>query len=266
MSFFTPRVGRHLLGIAAVLAAVLVGIPVSGITYGTIDTTHTNVGSILFYSLRAQAWFQFCSGTLISERVFLTAGHCTIGLERNSIPLSRLRVSFGVNLWAQGAKWLEVAAYRTHPDYNWGPQSDPHDVGVVILKKPLRGLAPAVLAPVGYLDGLAAAGEIQDTTFINVGYGSNESFDTDGYRKISFSSFLSLHEAWLYMSQNIHAGSAGTCFGDSGGPTFHETDSGEVIVAVTSWGDAQCVATNINYRVDMASSQGFLHGMIATYG
>ncbi|MGQ0796261.1 MAG: S1 family peptidase [Methanobacteriota archaeon] len=266
MSLSTRRAGWHLAGVAALAAAVLVVTPVAGITYGVIDTTHTNVGAILVFSLRFQEWFEFCSGTLVSERVFLTAGHCTDALERNGVALWRLRVSFSLNLWTKDAKWLDVAAYESHPDYNWGPTSDPHDLGVIVLEKPVRSLAPATLAPVGYLDRLEASGALPDATFINVGYGIDEAFESDGYRKISFSTFLSLHDAWLYMSQNIHAGSAGTCSGDSGGPTFHDGPLGEVIVSVTSWGDAQCVATNINYRVDTESGRGFVDASIATYG
>ena len=45
---------------------------------------------------------------------------------------------------------------------------------------------------------------------------------------------------------------SGSCFGDSGGPVFRVDDEGkEIIVAVTSSGDGQCVATGLNYRVDI---------------
>src|SRR3989454_1834851 len=46
-----------------------------------------------------------------------------------------------------------------------------------------------------------------------------------GDRQISTSSFRNLHDAWLYMSQNNHHGDGGTCFGDSGGPTFLDRKS-----------------------------------------
>ena len=42
----------------------------------------------------------------------------------------------------------------THPDYWWGPMSDPHDLAVVILAKPANGITPGRLAPLGYLDEL----------------------------------------------------------------------------------------------------------------
>src|SRR2546425_1058218 len=72
--------------------------------------------------------------------------------------------------------------------------------------------------------------------------------------------------ASLYMSQNIQHGDGGTCFGDSGGPTFFVDPSShaEYIVAVTSWGDSVCKSTNNNYRVDLASSRSFIDDMIAS--
>src|SRR5438093_11835167 len=68
------------------------------------------------------------------------------------------------------------------------------------------------------------------------------------------------------MSQNIHHGDGGTCFGDSGGPTFFVDPSSHVeyIVAVTSWGDTVCKSTNNNYRVDLERSRSFIDDMIAS--
>lgn len=33
----------------------------------------------------------------------------------------------------------------THPDYVWGPTSNPHDVGILVLEEPLEDIHPAVL-------------------------------------------------------------------------------------------------------------------------
>jgi len=68
-------------------------------------------------------------------------------------------------------------------------------------------------ASMGYLDSLAVSGDLKSATFINVGYGLNQDFVLTGDRQISTSSFRNLHDAWLYMSQNIHYGDGGTCFG-----------------------------------------------------
>lgn len=249
------------MAIVAVLAFSSGG---SAITYGTIDYGHPYVGAIIINSFTSGI-HEFCSGTLVSPRVFLTAGHCTDALRSRNFPLDRIWVSFAVKVFEDTKSWRTVDAYITDPDYNWGPTSDPHDIGVLILSKTVKDITPAPIAPVGYLDQLQAAGKLPDATFINVGYGTDENLQPTNTREISYSSFLSLHDAWLYMSQNIHAGSSGTCFGDSGGPTFYDAGTTEYIVATVSWGDAQCVATNINYRADLANGQAFVYSVIAAY-
>jgi secreted trypsin-like serine protease len=259
----TGKLVWHVAGIVAVVAALVAVGPAGAITFGSVDTEHTNVGAILVFSLRSQRWFEFCSGTLVSERIFLTAGHCTDALLDAGVGMGRIRVSFALDLFARGARWLEVEAVMNHPDYNWGPTSDPHDVGVIVLKHAVRNLAPATLAPVGTLDALEAAGALDGASFTVVGYGADETGSPTGVRMVAFSEFLSLHDAWLYMSQNPNTGDSGTCGGDSGGPTFFEVGGAEVLVAITSWGDAVCLATGINYRMDLASSQAFVADAIA---
>src|SRR5213594_2816791 len=244
MKFVRRRV-FEVFGVLAVIGLMALASPASAITWGDIDTTHPNVGAILIVHLDGSVG-EFCSGTLVSARVFLTAGHCTDALTAAAFPATWLRISFAPNVYAEGAVRLAVSGYHNHPDYNWGPTSNPHDLGVVILED-------------------AVAGDLKSATFINVGYGLNQDFVLTGDRQISTSSFRNLHDAWLYMSQNIHHGDGGTCFGDSGGPTFFVDPSSHVeyIVAVTSWGDSVCKSTNNNYRVDLESSRSFIDDMIA---
>lgn len=268
MHRYGRRMGLRVVGVIAWVGVLLAVAPAGAITYGTIDTGHPYVGAIIADLSHVRpdiGIIEWCSGTLIAPRVFLTAGHCTRALDAWQVPLDRIWVSFADNIWAKPSSWKPIETYVTHPDYWWGPTSDPHDVGVVILAKAVRGIGLGQLAPLGLLDALHEERALASTTFINVGYGSDENGVVDGWRKISYSSFMNLHDAWLYMSQNPHTGDAGTCYGDSGGPTFVNVGGTEVVVAVTSWGDAQCTATNLNYRVDTPSSQSFLGDMVAAY-
>src|SRR5207247_9930775 len=150
--------------------------------------------------------------------------------------------------------------------HHWGPTSNPHDLAVIILEDAVEWVSFGMPAPSGYLDDLATAGSIQGATFINVGYGDNQDFVVTGDRQISTSSFRNLHDAWLYMSQNIHHGDGGTCFGDSVGPTFFIDPSSHAddIVAVPGWGASGRQSTNDNYRVDLESSRSFIEDMIAS--
>lgn len=137
----------------------------------------------------------------------------------------------------------------------------------MILKKPVRSPAPGRLPSEGFLDDLRDADVLADATFVSVGYGTDENIQDTNVRMYSVSSFRNLHDAWPYMSQNPHLGNGGTCFGDSGGPTYYRDANGvETQVAVTSWGDTVCKPQNNNYRVDTASSLGFIGDVIRTYG
>ena len=246
------RVSRF-LGVFGVVLVVALAARSQAITWGTIDTTHPNVGAIL--TQHADGTFgEFCSGTLVSARVFLTAGHCTDALVSRAFPVSRLRVSFA-RLDDKTAVALKGCTHVAALTVEDASKLTDRTLAIVGTFRELRELS--LFKP-------AAAGAIQDAKFINVGYGDNQEFVVTGDRQISYSSFRNLHDAWLYMSQNIHHEDGGTCYGDSGGPTFFVDPSShaEYIVATTSWGDGPCKATNNNYRVDISSSLDFIQAMI----
>jgi len=256
-----------LLGLLVVLAVAVV--PVAAITWGQPDTEHTNVGAMVV-DWPDYGPYQVCSGTLIHPRVFLTAGHCTEGWEGTGVE------TFWVNFdpYALNEKTLlDVEQVITHPDYYWGPTSNPHDVGVLILEKPVKKrIKPANLPEEGFLDQLLAEGKLrqgkEEADFTVVGYGGSLSWPPpeityDDYRQFAESEYQALLEAWLRLSQNQATGDGGTCYGDSGGPAFWtEPDGTEVLVGITSWGDAPCVAAGFNYRVDIPETLSFIDDVI----
>jgi hypothetical protein len=256
--------------VIGVLVLLVGALPAGAITWGEPDTEHTNVGAMVVVYTGYGYW-QRCSGTLIHERVFLTAGHCTDGIE-NETDIESIWVNFDPYALNESTM-LEVDAVYTHPDYGWGG-SDPHDVAVLVLKEAVTGIVPAPLPAEGMLDDLKKAkvlrpGGPEAPTFTLVGYGGTLSWpppeqEYDDLRRVAYSEYVSLTKPWLHMSQLSLKGDGGTCFGDSGGPAFWVDDEGnEIVVGVTSWGDAECVATSFNYRVDTADSLGFINGVIA---
>lgn len=63
---------------------------------------------------------------------------------------------------------------------------------------------------------------------------------------------------YIQLSNNPHTG--GTCFGDSGGPTFDNTDS-TMLVAVTSFGySPNCTGVGGASRLDQPDDLEFLAG------
>lgn len=257
---------KKLFVLAALLLVLVVSaLPAAAITWGKPDTEHKNVGAMVV-DWPGYGPYQVCTGTLVHPRVFLTAGHCTDGWEGTGVE------TFWVNFdpyALNAATLLEVEQVITHPDYWWGPSSNPVDVGVLILKKPVKKrIEPATLPEEGLLDQLLADGLLSDgghrAKFTLVGYGGTldwppPDIEYEDQRQYAESEFRALLPAWLRMSQNQATDDGGTCYGDSGGPAFWvEEDGTEILVGITSWGDAQCVSSAFNYRVDIPETLDFI--------
>jgi secreted trypsin-like serine protease len=254
--------------VVLLLLALLVGVlPAGAITWGQPDTTHLNVGAMVV-DWPGYGPYQWCTGTLVHPRVFLTAGHCTDGLAEYNI--QTVWVNFDQNAVNPGTLRLVDQAI-THPDYAWGG-ADPHDVGVLVLVDPVTDVTPQPLPAEGFLDDLKAQGLLRQqrdgAPFTVVGYGGTLSWPPpeiyyDDLRQVAESEYKALTQVWLHMFQNRLSNDGGTCFGDSGGPAFWtEPDGSEVLVGLTSWGDAQCVATGFDYRVDIPQTLDFVESVI----
>lgn len=250
---------RRTLAALALTGATLVATaqPAAAITGGEPDgNRHPNVGLILFYT--AEGRFR-CSATLVTPTVLATAAHCTDGTLGKTLvtfdsviaeqPPSPFPVAADPSAGYTAAE-LAAAGYLagtalTHPEYsdftdldNW------NDFGVVVLDQPVTGIAPATVAPIGYLDGFAQPA-LNKTIFEVVGYGTEVRKPEAGPQKPQPMSYplirryttspgqkLTPQIVQLNGTVNDTRGGGGTCFGDSGGPVF----LGGYLVAVTSYG------------------------------
>jgi secreted trypsin-like serine protease len=249
--------------------ALFIVCPAIAINWGQADTEHANVGAIVV-EIPGYEPALLCSGTLIAPNVFLTAGHCTNALAFYmfyfDLDFDDIHVTFDPDALNEGA-WLSVADFHTHPDYG-GSQSNPHDVGVLILGEPVTDIEPATLADEGFLDELKKEGKLRQGSdgadFTVVGYGGTMEWPPPvisygDQRQYAVSEYQALLKSWLRLSQNQATGDGGTCYGDSGGPAFWKEDGGpEILVGITSWGDAVTVATGFYYRVDTADTLDFI--------
>lgn len=251
---------RHLVIVTALTVIVMLAAAVTSveaITYGQPDgNRHPGVGALVVTF--ASGTYPYCSGTLIAPDVFLTAAHCNIGT-------SRVSVTFD-SVYTSKAKLYEGTFYGD-PNYNQA-QSDPNDIAVVVLDKPIHNLPVARLPTRGLLDSLSVG-----APFTAVGYGGQEPVNQPGgpvigyldVREFAVSTLNAVNPAWLRLSQNPATGDGGTCYGDSGGPNFLGAGATEtnIVAATTITGDVFCKATNVVYRIDTDSARAFLSRFVS---
>ena len=239
------------LGVMILLMALLsIATPVQAITYGELDgTQHPNVGALVSPRQYSDGTWLYCSGTLISPTVFLTAAHCGGGT-------ASVTVTFDTD-YVAGDKTY-TGTWYADPLYDQ-KQSDPHDIAVVVFDKPIKGIVPALLPTEDSLSNLDGSQQ-----FTSVGYGAYEVTKGPGghqylyndVRMVATGTLNSINPAWLRISMNPATGNGGGCYGDSGGPNFLGTT--DIVAAITVTGDAICRSTNVTYRLDTPSARTFL--------
>jgi Trypsin len=261
---------RHRLTIAAVgaamaLTALAVGSPAQAITFGVNDNgRHPNVGAVIRDDPE-DGLIQWCSGTLISPTVFVTASHCFAGDDDIDFFVTFADVidadEDGV---VDPGVPLLTGTRHIHPLFASGGANNTFDVAVFVLDTPQTTIEPASLPTAGLLNTRAA----RRSMYTAVGYGTVVNEKTGGphalelgtRRMFATQTVNSVIKSWVTFSMNPSTGNGGTCYGDSGGPHFlgagaTETD---IVVAVTVTGDVWCRATDKAYRLDTPSSLEFL--------
>lgn len=296
------------IAIVAVMAMLGWSTPAQAIVNGQADNgEHPFVAELLFYEPDAVdsrftdpgGWFT-CSGTLVSPTVVVTAGHCAFLVGNDGEP----NTGDGANdIWVNFAEapdfsvippsvnygpdsngqryidrkaalnsdpnWLEATAYA-HPQYD-DNLFYMHDLGVLVLDKPVVSGQYGHLPELGLLDSLVK--QKSHLIFEAVGYGLegsklNSSFGGDTRRKAQ-QRLVNLNgvagtgkgTSVKFSSNKGTNTTGGTCFGDSGGPIFRGDST--TLVAVTSYGiSPTCSDGTGGYRLDQKDDLKFL----ATFG
>jgi hypothetical protein len=263
------KAGLLLLSLILIL---LTAIPVVAITNGEPDAgRHPFVGLMVADDAYGNPLWR-CSGTLISETVFLTAGHCT------EPPAARATIWFAEDVEAT-PDFGTPAGYPfegdvdgttfTHPDY------DPaafflYDLGVVVLDEPVFMDEYGELPDLGVLDGIK--GNDKKAALTAVGYGLQEInpnrytgerdrllapldlINTKGVFGVPKGTAIKVSGSGV---GGDNSDSGGTCFGDSGGPQFLADTN--IVAAVTSFGlNGNCAGVGGGYRVDRADDLDWL--------
>jgi len=204
------------LSIAALPAAA------SAITSGTPDgAAHPYVGV-------ASSGDEFCSGTLLSPRAFLTAGHCTADFAAGGQPTF---VTFDRNAgpsstYVTGTPHTEPGFFNVAPQRLGVAASVGHDLGVIVLDQPVDLPAYGALPAQGSLAGATG------TPVTLVGYGAQAFVAQHGGRFPVFTFVRTQAPATLINDRNANGDEfvrvstspggdqGGVGPGDSGGPAF----------------------------------------------
>ena len=257
---------KRILGATMMVAAVLAftAEPAAAITDGELDGNgHPFVGLMVAQDGAGNPLWR-CSGTLLSSKLFLTAGHCT------ESPAAHVEIWFAADV----ESGIPGNGYPFDGDVGGTPYTHPQynpnafylfDLGVVVLDRPMRMTKYGKLPGLDALDALRPSSA---TTFTAVGYGLQKSFpDAASFkesalriRMVARPHLLQINTGFtgdfsLLLSNNTNTG--GTCFGDSGGPNF--VGRSNVVGGVTSFGlNGTCAGTGGVYRVDRADDLNWL--------
>lgn len=242
-------------------------------------------------------WFT-CSATMLNSTVIVTAGHCAygVGLNGESTTKGRGDGAGGNDIWFDPSEVAHFKGFPDSADYDRDENeqryedraaflnSSPfwhrgtayphpkfadapfivHDVGVVVLNERLPRRTYGEIPTRDYIDRYAGN---PHHLFEVVGYGLTKSgpFTAEG-GDIRLKGLVKLNsinsvppDTYVLMSNNPgkpHPG--GTCFGDSGGPTFKNTQS-NLVLGVTSFGfSSTCTGVGGVYRLDQPDDLRFL--------
>jgi hypothetical protein len=252
-----------------------------------LENRYANVGVIMVWRVdgagKPVELRGFASGTLIRDRVMVTAGHFTAPAKAlGSLPPSiRIFASFSPTDAKDPKTWIPVIRLATHPSMPHcppPPQCDPTDevlvaplqpgiadVGLVVLAHAPPGIKPARFAERGALDRSEGA----QTTI--VGYGTTvprkrgtppDTSIWDGKRRIRTSTLRRVvDETWALWSIPSYV-----CSGDSGGGIFLNPGptvaNGAVLAANVSDGGRDCRRHNNNNRLDTRSIQNWINATL----
>jgi hypothetical protein len=257
-----------LIVIASGIILGFVGIA-SPITNGRPDGNgHPYVGLVVFDVGGNPAYF--CSGSLISPTVFLTAGHCTSGATAGRVWFESQATS-DPRFPFSGGTSIEASAFHTNPGFCLGcarglPGLDTHDVGVVILSQPVEDRGFALLPSPGFVDTLP-----MHTDVTVVGYGGQVQTRQrpphiwlQNWMRYYASTLLIqsndiFSDEFIKLTANPARGKGGICFGDSGGPDL----LGNIVLAVNSFvANGNCDGVTYSHRIDTPDALDFIRNFL----
>ncbi len=182
------------------------------------------------------SWYNFCSGTLVTDRYVLTASHCTLSPWGGEMDPSEVRFTLGDDALSPEDVFTVIAIHN-NPDYDmWGNTTGWDHAILELDRSPLDYLP---VEPIPY--AATAPDNIIGNYVQQVGFGTTEDDNDNSTKWWTLELVDSVNETLGEMTVNGQ-GESSVCDGDSGGPSLHALGgSGLAIIGTVSWGDASCV-------------------------
>lgn len=250
--------GPVVVGLFVAVAFLLTGIPQAGrdavvrllegaapeprIVNGSLTSLYPSTGALLLGD-EPQTATSWCSGVLVGQRTFLTAGHCVCegtgtDCQGENTPSANGRVVF-----LQHAGFFDVASIHVPPNYRF-PIAD---VAVVRLTAPVTGVTPTPI--------MTEQPEAGDRGTI-AGFGKTGGTSPDfGLKRVGDVSIAPCRNGLSDVTSvcwTFDGAGANTCNGDSGGPLFIDVGSGPMVAGITSGGiRSDCQAGDLAYDTNV---------------
>jgi secreted trypsin-like serine protease len=182
-----------------------------------------------------------CTGTFISDTVFLTAAHCVHPKWAGANAEFQIWRGHDLTDTLTRCPCHTVAEVHYHSSFNQNNVDAGSDIAVAILAEPIE------VDTLPYMQSSLTDSMVGDPAYI-VGYGVNNGWGGKGIgikreATVKLNSYNDLFVKIGRWGKNV-------CSGDSGGPVIMDVDGDPTVVGVNSFGVRYCTSAASSTRVD----------------